>query len=205
MPTAADTVRTLVEFDLDDQGLRFSDDLFLRQLSRAQQWIVLRYSLLRTTVPVTLIPGAPFYAVPTVAPRLVAVTRAQLSDGTVLWPVAFAHLRSRDPQWIVTPGTPRHIYRVGWRYIGVYPVPTVADVLQVTGVVVPERLSALTDLLDAPDAYVPQVVELTAGLLVLTQERRYSEGLERIRVALGLPAPKAQPISVVPTTPEEVR
>ena len=205
MPVAADAVRSLVMSDLDDQGIVFDDDLFLRQLSRAQQWVCLRLQLLRVTVPISILPLVPFYAVSTVASRLVIVTHVQRGDGTNVWPVAFANLRYADTAWIQTPGTPRHFYRIGWRFLGVYPVPVVADTFRVTGLVLPGRLTAMTDLLEIPDAFVPQVVLLVAGLLTVSQERRIAEGLERIRAALGLAPPKAQAVSVVPTEPTEVR
>jgi len=205
MSVSADDVRQLILSDLDDQGIVFPDALFLRQLSRCQGWIALRYHLLRETVPVLSVPNAPFYAMPVIAPRMVVVTHMQRGDGTVLWPVPFAHLRYANPAWIGTTGTPLYFARLGWRYVVLYPVPSVAEILQMSGTVLPAPVGALTDLLQVPDVYVPQVVLLTAGMLVVSQERRIPEGLERIRAALGIPSPQAQPVSVVPTEVEEVR
>ncbi len=204
VPLASD-VRALVLQDLEDQNVRFSDALFLRHLSRAQDWVNIRYQLVRTTFPLTTSAQVPFYAIACAVPRLVIVTHVTRGDGTTLWPVLLSHLRYADPAWAQTAGTPQQFYRIGWRYMGLRPVPTAVDMLRVTGLVVPAPVTALTDQLEIPASYIPELVLVTTGLLIMSQERRYREGLRRVREGLRLPAQAPQPVTVVPPEPAEVR
>lgn len=204
-PLTAQDVLTLVQSDLDDQGVRFDTSLFLRHLSRAQDWVTIRYQLLRATFPLVTAAQVPFYAVPCTLARLVVVTHVTNSAGLVLDPVGLADLRYVDLLWAQTAGTPAQFYRIGWRYLGLRPVPDAIDTLRVTGLMVPTPVTALTDVLEIPASYVPELVLVVSGLLVLSEERRYQEGLRRIREGLGIPARTPQPVTVVPSTPAEAR
>ena len=188
MPCAVDTIFTLVQQDLDDETtIRTTPHIiFLRHATRAQAWVALRYRLLRETLPFALFANTPLYSLPTRYPRMVVVTHMTRSDGTPLWPVPFTSLRYRDTAWFSTTGTPGFFYRVGWRYLGIVPVPSANETAIVSGLMIPNDLTEMTSRLQIPDVWVPQLVQVTAGLMMLSRERRYEEGITRIMAGLAL-------------------
>lgn len=188
MALPVDALFVLVMQDLDDEAaIRTAPHtVFLRHATRAQQWVALRYRLLRETLPFPLFVNTPLYHLQTRYPRLVVVTHMTRSDGTPLWPVPFTSLRYRDTAWFSTLGPPLYIYRVGWSYLGVYPVPSADDTAVLSGLMLPTDLTAMDSRLQIADAWVPHVVAVTAGLMMLGRERRYAEGVARIMKGLGL-------------------
>src|SRR6266566_4718925 len=95
----------------------------LRALSRAQQWVSIRFRLLRRLFPVSLAASVPLYDRLTLAPSAVTLLSASLG-GIPLYLTPLTALRYRDPQWLKTAGTPTLMYCVRWRLWGFYPVPT---------------------------------------------------------------------------------
>lgn len=199
MSTVAYDLFALVMKDLDDENAirTTTPALFLRYVTRAQQWVALRYQLLRETFPFSLYLNTPVYAFAATHPRLVVVTHMTHSDGVPLWPTRFTSLRYKDTAWFSTPGTPGLFYRVGWRYVGVYPVPSVAETAVISGLLLPADLTDMVSRFQIQDSYVPHVVLVTSGLLMMSRERRYEEGIARIQQGLGIrpsaaTAPQAQ-------------
>ena len=188
MALPVDALFTLVMQDLDDEtAVRTTPPaMFLRHATRAQQWVALRYRLLRETLPFALFVNTPLYPLQTRYQRLVVVTHMTRSDGTPLWPVPFTSLRYRDTAWFSTPGTPLYVYRVGWSYLGVYPVPSTDETPVITGLILPTDLTEMDYRLQIVDAWVPHMVAVTAGLMILSRERRYAEGVARIMKGLGI-------------------
>ena len=76
--------------------------------------------------------------------------------------------------------------RIGWTYLGVYPIPTVDETTLVSGLMLPTDLTEMTSRLQIADAWNPHLVKVIAGLLMLSRERRYTEGVARIMTGLGL-------------------
>ena len=175
--------------DLDDaHAVRtLPDAMWLRQCTRAQQWVALRYQLLRETFPLSLYTNTPVYALAATHPRLVVITHITL-NGTPLWPVPLASLRYKDTAWFATAGTPSLFYRIGWRFVGAYPVPSTNATALMSGLLLPATLTEATSRLQIPDSYVPQLIQVATGLLMLARERRYQEGVARIRQGLGIRA-----------------
>ena len=200
MALAVDTLFTLVQQDLDDEvAIRTTPStIFLRHATRAQQWVSLRYRLIRETFPFALFANTPVYSLPTRVPRMVVVTHMTRSDGTPLWPVPLTSLRYRDTAWFSTTGTPGFFYRVGWRYLGIAPVPSVDETSIVSGLMLPTDLTEMASSLQIPDAWVPQLAQVTSGLMMLSRERRYEEGVMRIKAGLGLPT--ATPVPSIQET-----
>ena len=202
MALAADTLYTLVMQDMDDEHAirNASTALFLRHLSRAQQWVALRYQLLRETFPLSLVANTPLYALSATHPRLVTVTHMTLSNGTPLWPVPLTSLRYRDTSWFATTGaTPTLFYRVGWRYVGIVPVPNAATTLTLTGVLLPLTVTEMGAPLQIPESYLPELVMVTTGLLMVSRERQYQAGVARIMQGLRIPRQGApQEVTSVP-------
>ncbi len=190
MPLVAYDLFTLVMQDLDDEtAIRTTPSaIFLRHATRAQQWVALRYRLLRETVPFPLFANTPLYNLPTRQPRIVVVTHITPSNGTVMWPIPMSSLRYRDTAWFATTGAPTAFYRVGWHYVGISPIPTTAETALLSGLVIPPELVESTTPLQVPEAWMPNVVLVTAGLMMLSRERRYQEGIARIMRGLGLQA-----------------
>lgn len=187
VPTQAGELVNLVTQRLGDlTHVRSPDPLALQHVSRAQQWVATRYRLLRQTMPLTLAANSTLYYLPSLFPRLLSVVSVLHADGTPLWPVRLSSLRYKDVGWIRTTGTPAWYYRVGWTYLGVYPVPTVAEAVRITAYIFPLDLATLTSYLDISDNYVPQVTLFAAGTLAMTRERQYAQGGTWIREALGL-------------------
>ena len=178
----------LVMQDLDDAtAIRTTPDaVFLRHATRAQQWVALRYRLLRDVFPFALFANTPLYQLQTRYPRLVVVTHMTRSDGTPLFPVPFTSLRYRDTAWFATTGTPLYVYRIGWTYLGVYPVPSADDTAMLSGLLLPTDLTAMTSRLQIADAWMPHMVTVTAGFMMLGRERRYTEGVARVMKGLGM-------------------
>ena len=188
MAIMVETIFSLVMQDVDDETVirTAPPTIFLRHATRAQQWVALRYRLLRETLPFALFTNMPVYSLPTRYPRLVSVTHVTRSDGTPLWPVPFTSLRYRDTGWFSTTGTPLYFYRIGWRYLGISPVPSAEETVVVSGIICPTDLVDMVSLLQIPQGYIPQLVQVTAGLMMLSRERRYEEGIARIMSGLGL-------------------
>ena len=198
MPLPVDALFVLVMQDLDDEtAIRTTPPtVFLRHATRAQQWVALRYRLLRETLPFALFANTPLYSLPTRYPRMVVVTHMTRSDGTPLSPVPYTSLRYRDTAWFSTTGTPLFFYRVGWRYLGIVPVPSADETAIMSGLMLPNDLTEMASRLQIPDAWVPQLLQVTSGLMMLSRERRYEQGVARIMAGLGLrsaaSAPSAQ-------------
>ena len=188
MALSVDALFVLVMQDVDDEtAIRTTPAaIFLRHATRAQQWVALRYRLLRETLPFALFANTPLYSLPTRHLRMVTVTHMTRSDGTPLWPVPFTSLRYRDAAWFSTTGVPLYFYRLGWAYLGVCPIPTADETALVSGLMIPTDLTEMTSRLQIADAWSPHVVKVTAGLMMLSRERRYEEGVARIMTGLGL-------------------
>jgi hypothetical protein len=178
-----------VEKMLDDlQFVHTEVDVALRQLNRAHQYVALRYRLLRETVPVAMVANLPLYRLESVLPRAVDIVSAMTSEGKVLWPEPLEHIRQGDSQWLATADDagPIWIYRVGLSWFGIYPVPTLDDTLQLTGLMVPVDLTTGGDALVVPDAYLPQVIMVTAGFLMIASERAHQQGASLVMKGLGV-------------------
>ncbi len=190
MSITASDIFSLIMQDLDDvNAIRtMIPAMFLRQATRAQQWIALRYQLLRNTFPFALFLNTPVYALAQTHPRLVVVTHMTHSDGTPLARVPLTSLRYKDPAWFSTIGVPGLFYRIGWRFVGTYPVPSVAETAIITGLLLPSDLLEMTTRLQIPESYLPHLALVTTGLLMLGRERRYEEGIARIKMGLGMKA-----------------
>lgn len=205
MSTSANDLFAFVMQDLDDENAirTTTPELFLRHATRAQQWVALRYQLLRETFPFSLYLNTPVYALAATHPRLVVVTHMTHSDGVPLWPVPFTSLRYKDTAWFSTTGSPGLFYRIGWRYVGVYPVPVAAETAVISGLLLPAALTEMTSRLQIQDSYVPHVALVMSGLLMMSRERRYEEGIARIQQGLGIRpsaaiAPQTQEATGVP-------
>lgn len=191
MPLQVGELIDPVQVLLDDfMRVRTPTPMFLRHVSRAQQWVALRYRLLRHTFALPLQATIPLYDVATMLPRLVSILSVVHATGVPLWPVPLTSLRYKDLAWIVTPGAPSVFYRIGWNFLGVQPVPQVDEVLHVTAHMLPLRIPTLTTLLEIPEAYAPQVVKVTAGLLAIVREHQ-PQGAQWIQEGLDSlpPAP----------------
>lgn len=196
----ANDLFALVMKDLDDENAirTTTPELFLRHLSRAQQWVSLRYQLLRETFLFSLYTNTPVYALHSTQPRLVVVTHMTHSDRLPLWRVPLTSLRYKDMAWFATTGTPNLWYRVGWRYLGVYPVPSADETAVITGLIIPAALAEMASPLRIPESYIPQLAMVTTGVLMLARERRYDEGLARIKTGLGIQSQSAGAPSTAP-------
>ena len=189
---AAD-LATIVQNTLQDpELLRTTPETMLRHLSRAQQWVALRYRLLRHTYPLPLVANAPFVDLFPLIPRLIVVTHVASDTGVRLYPFSLGRLRLSNPSWIATSGTPQGYYRIGWRYLGLYPVSLTEATYQVTALILPPAFQTLTDVVSVPEAFTPQVAKIASGLLTIGQSRRYQEGLAMLRDALAVTAPATQ-------------
>lgn len=177
-----------VQVLLDDfTRVRTPTPMFLRHVSRAQQWVALRYRLLRHTFALPLQATIPLYDVATMLPRLVSVLSVVHDTGVPLWPVPLTSLRYTDLAWMTTPGAPTVFYRIGWNFLGVHPVPATDEVVHATAHMLPLRVEALSTLLEVPVAYAPQVVLVTAGLLAIVREHQ-PQGAAWIQEGLGAAA-----------------
>jgi|ERR1051325_983379 hypothetical protein len=183
----ADSLFARISASFDDPlRLRAEVDVLLRALSRAQQWTALRWRLLSHGFPLETLEGVPWYHLGQRLPRLLVVTDVSGPEGEMLLPVPLTRLRYSDAQWLATQGRPGRFYRVGWSYLGFYPVPATTAVMSVTGVCMPVQLTTPTQRLEVPESYADVLVRLTAGLLKLGREREYQEGLAEIQEALSL-------------------
>lgn len=191
-------IHDLVMEEVDDPtAIRLPEPLFLRMLTRAQQWVTLRYQLLRETILFQALTNVPVYPLATIAPRQWCALHLTRADGTVLDPVALAHLRYRDLQWFATTGPLQQWYRVGWSFVGLRPVPASTEILRLTGLQAPGAVISLQDFLTIPDSHAVHVALVVAGLLLITSERRYEEGLQRLQRGLGLSRTPPQAVARV--------
>ncbi len=183
-----------IAFDLDDEvrTRTSSPDIYLHALSRAQEWVALRFRLLRATFPLPILAQVPVYEVAQASPRLVSVTHVALA-GVPLWPQPLRTLRFRGITWPATTGTPTHFYRIGLWYLGVFPAPLVDAVAHVTGVIAPPPLTHVRDQLVIPDSYIPQVRQVATGLLLIASEKASQTGLVRIQAALAITPREERP------------
>jgi hypothetical protein len=172
---------------LDDAGLVHADaSATQRQVNRAQQYVAIRFRLLRQTQPIAVFSNKPLYEVPVVFPNLIRVVESDLNGTSTLWPIPAAMVRLSDPQWLSTLGTPQWIYQRGLTWLGLYPVPMASGTANVTGIIAPDQLTTLGQSLQVPDAYLPRVIELAAGLVMLGSERAFAQGLDHITRGLQL-------------------
>lgn len=187
----------LVAAELDDPDkIHTTEAVAIRALNRAQQWVCLAYKLLLQNTSVVLIAKQGLVHWPSIMPNVAGVVAIAL-NGAHLWPTPWDEIRLADPQWLATQGTPAHWYILGLTYVGVYPVASGSTTLTLTGMQVPTTLTAVGNTLQCPDAFLPQVVQVTTGLLMLGRERDYSGGLKRIASALGAHM-QAQEIPMAP-------
>lgn len=196
VPTEGRPVATLyadVSALLDDpQQLRAGEDVLLRMISQAQEWVALRYRLLIHSFQVGVVAGVPWYTLPVTQPRLLMVTEVLDPTFSMLTAVPLTRLRYSDPQWLAQVGTPTRFYRVGWTHVGLYKVPMRSGLYTFTGVCLPVRLTQGTDLLELPMSYDDAVIRVAAGLLLLGRERKYEKGLRLISEGLAMPLQQAQ-------------
>lgn len=179
----------LIGAELDDPTFAHATpSVAIRQLNRAQQWVGLAYKLLREDSSVALITEQALVYWPLILPNVAGIIGVSL-NGAQLWPIAWKRLHLSDPAWLSTPGTPQHWYRLGLSYVGFYPVATGAITITLTGVQVPTALTSGGDVLQVPDGFLPQVIQVATGLLLLGSERAYHSGLQMIATGLGLPTP----------------
>ena len=171
----------------DPQQLRAEEEVLLRFLTRAQQWVALRYRLLLHTFPLEGIAGVPWYALPPLLPRVVMVTEVTRPDGAMLLPVPLTRLRYSDPQWLASSGTPTRFYRVGWTTLGLYKVPDAYGQYTLTGVLLPRRLEEGGQPMETPVSYDDAVMQVAAGLLLLGRERNLVKGMAFLSQGLGMP------------------
>jgi len=175
----------------DPQQLRAEEEVLLRFLTRAQQWVALRYRLLLHTFPLEVIASVPWYALPPLLPRVVMVTEVVDPDGKMLLPVPLTRLRYSDPQWLASSGTPTRFYRVGWTTLGLYKVPDAYGQYTLTGVLLPRRLEEGGQPMETPVSYDDAVMQVAAGLLLLGRERNLVKGMALLSQGLGMPQTSA--------------
>ena len=191
----ASVVLDLLALALDDEfSVHTPRALLLSHLSRAQQWVSLRYRVIRHTVTLPLVPTAPFVDLLVLVPRFFGVTHVALGGIPLAW-APYQSLRIRDPLWLQTPGTPTLYYRVGLRWLGLVPVPTVAGNLRVTGIVAPVPLLREDQRLEVPDAYTNRLIAVSTGLLLVTREHLVEEGLRRVAAGLGMAARQPEAVT----------
>jgi len=193
---AADTLLDHVYATLDDLHRVHTVDagIALRALSRAQQWVAIRYRLLRATIPVTLGAGIPLYPRLDGGAQAVTVLSASL-NGTPLAVVPLHALRVVDPAWLKTSGTPTLLYCVRWSLWGFYPVPSASGYVLVGAVMAPIKLTTLTQRLEIPDAYADQVLHVTTGLLLCTREGALQDGVAYVQRGLNLGTAASRPLA----------
>lgn len=195
MLTPADLLDTIFQAVDDVSRIHSADPLIgLRALSRAHQWVALRYRLLRRIYPWALRARVPLYARMDVCPRAVAILGATL-NGEPLWPTPLDAVRYRDTQWLATQGTPALWYKVRWSYLGVYPVPSTAQTGTLTAIAAPLPLTLMTQALETPDGYADQLILTTTGLLLIGRERAVQEGLGKIAAGLNLTPAQARKVA----------
>ena len=191
----ASVVLDLLALSLDDEfSIHSERSVLLSHLSRAQQWVALRYRVIRHTVTIPLVPTAPFVDLLALVPRFFGVTHVALGGIPLAW-APYQSLRIRDPLWLQTPGTPTLYYRVGLRWLGLVPVPTVAGNLRVTGIVAPLPLLREDQQLEVPDAYTNRLIAVSTGLLLVTREHLVEEGLRRVAAGLGMAARQPEAVT----------
>lgn len=166
-----------------------SIDSGLRALSRAQQLVALRYTLVRRVYPWPFLAGKPLYRRQDLFPRALTLLSAEL-QGLPLWSTPLKVLRYRDPHWLVTQDTPALFYRVRWSYVGLYPVPAQSGTALMTTVVAPLQLVSRVQRLEVPDSFGDHVSQVATGLLLMGYERLMAEGLKRVKAGLGLVEPQ---------------
>jgi hypothetical protein len=179
----------------DGQMIRWEEPVLLRYLSRAQQWVALRYRLCLETYGLVTHPRVPWYDLARLLPSIVVATDVVGPDGVSLNPVPMSRLRYTSPQWLVppiTPVTPTRYYRVGWTILGFTPVPLLAEVLTVTGIVMPRPLTQATDVLQIASAYHDAVLRVAEGLALMSHDGAYALGMQRIMDGLAVAPPVAQ-------------
>jgi hypothetical protein len=180
---------TRVSAELDDPvRVRTPDDVLLRALSRSSQFIAIRYRLLMQSVPLNVIPLVPWYHIVSLVPTMILVTDVTTSEGRPLHPQPFSRLRYVDRQWLATTGVLGRYYRIGYTYIGFAPVPAAYETVEVTGIVVPASVTQVTEQIALPENYADTVIKVATGLLLITRERSYQEGLAMIAEGLGIQA-----------------
>lgn len=175
----------------DIHRIHTPEALGLQALTRAQEWVSLRFALLRRTYPVLLAPTVQLYDRLALAPQAVTTLSASL-NGVPLGLTPLTALRYRDPQWLATAGTPLLLYCVRWRLWGVHPVPTTEATLLVTCLAVALPLTAPTQGLEIPDSYADHVEQVALGLLLLGRERHLQVGVTAIQQGLALTREQVQ-------------
>ena len=151
-------------------------------------WIRVR----ATTAPTTTAASATIVRVsytgtPDDAPARALLVRQVSLGGVTLWPESFEILRFSDGQWLSTSGPPTHWYPLGITGLGLFPVPSVDGTAAIEGVIPPPRLREGGDALSIPDAWVPEVIQLACGLLLLGGERAFQASLGRFKGVFSLP------------------
>jgi hypothetical protein len=176
--------------ELDDPGLIHHEDMALIALSEAQRLVSWRFKLTRLTAPLTIVDRIPLYRPQVASDRCLWVLYASLA-GETLWPVPSHTLRYKDPAWMATQGTPEYLYRYGLTRVGFYPVPDADLTVDLTMLVAPARVVTLGQSLEIPESYLPRVVDVAVGMLLITGERAFQGGMARITRGLDLsPRPR---------------
>jgi hypothetical protein len=195
MPLAASYLLDRVFATLDDiYRIHTTEAMGLRALSRAQEWVCLRFRLLRKLYAVPLAAGVPLYDRVALAPQAVSLVSASL-NGQPVYVTPLRAVRYRDPQWLHTPGTPSLLYCVRWRFWGFYPVPTSAQVALLTCLAAPTPLTEVTQHLEVPDGYADHAEQVSTGLVLCGRERTVQEGRMAIQAGLELTGQQARPFA----------
>jgi hypothetical protein len=104
--------------------------------------------------------------------------------------IPLPQLQAGDPQWLFRAATltqpPQWVYQLGLTWVGVYPVPIVAETMRLTALVAPPDVTLMSQPLVLPDAWVPRVIETTAGFLMLSSEKTYQQGMTHVARGLAL-------------------
>ena len=175
---------------LDDPDLVHHQEIALLALSEAQRLVSWRFKLTRLTAPLTLSDRIPLYRPQDASDRCIRVLHASL-EGNTLWPVPRHTLRYKDPAWMSTQGTPEYWYAEGLTRIGFYPVADEAVTVDLTMLVAPVKLVELGQSLEIQESYLPRVLDVTVGILLMTGERAFQAGMARITKGLDLtPRPR---------------
>jgi hypothetical protein len=175
----------------DPHRIHTPQALGLQALSRAQEWVSIRFALLRRTFPLTLAASVPLYDRFTVAPEALTLLSASRA-GVPLALVPYTALRYRDPQWLATSGTPDTVYCIRWSLWGFYPVPAAATTVVVTCQVVASSLVHIEQPLSIPESYAERAEQVAIGLLLLGRERHFQAGVTFIQRGLDLSAAQMQ-------------
>lgn len=170
---------------LDDPSFVHTEaGVAMTQLSRAQEWVALRYELLRQTVSLTLTADISLYHLPSRYPRMKRLVAVDWGSKT-LFPMNWKDLQVLDTQWIAHTQALRYYYLWGITYLGFFPVPDANEIVNLTMVVTSQALTTGGQSLEVPNSYLPSVIRVAAGILRVILEHDPA-GIKMVQEGLGV-------------------